>query len=73
MADFEARQAERNPKTNPSGSAKFKGNSQYFDIGLGISMSGKEVKALPSASHSARLRGNKARGTQSSAARIPVK
>ena len=73
MADFEARQAEKNPKLNPSGSAKFKGKGEYHEV-LGVaSMSGRNIEASPSASHAARLRGNKARGTQSSAARIPVK
>ena len=76
MADFEARQAEKSPKTNPSGRAKFKGSASYSEP-LGVaSMSGREVQALPDPAASARganVRANKARGTDSSAKRVPVK
>jgi hypothetical protein len=59
--------AETSPKRNPSGSAKF----DYLDDPLlGTPYA---VTPLPSASHSARLRANKARGTQSSSTRVPVK
>ena len=72
MANFAARQAEESPKTNPSGSAKYKG--------ITIHSLGSEPRAkaepLPDKRHEGRisaLRERKNRGTQSSATRVSVK
>ncbi len=76
MAEGEAIRAEKDPKLNPSGRGKFKGSASY-DEPLGVaSMSGREVQALPDPAASARganVRANKARGTDSSSKRVPVK
>ena len=65
LADTKAESFTKSQSLNPAGMAKFKG--YVTDLGY------PDVKSLPSSSHSARLRGNKARGTDSSAKRVPVK
>lgn len=72
QAEGMAYRAERSPKTNPSGSAQYKAKGTTFGEPF-FQTEIKEISPLPSASHAARIRGNKERGTQSSAARIPVK
>ena len=72
MADFEARQAEKSPKTNPSGSAKYKG---ITTPSLGSEPWAK-AEPLPDKRHEGRIsasRERKNRGTQSSATRVLVK
>ena len=68
QADMQAKAATNNPKLNPSGKAVYKGN--VTNLGY------PEIRPLPDPSASARganVRSNKARGTQSSAVRAPVK
>ena len=73
QAEGMAIRAEKDPKTNPSGQAKFKGSSFYSEPMGVVGIGSKEIKALPDARNAARLRGNKERGTQSSSQRKVIK
>jgi len=75
QAEGMAYRAERSPKTNPSGSAKYKGIGTTFGEPF-FQTEIIEITPLPDARHAARLRGaaaRKARGTQSSTNRRTIK
>jgi len=78
-AEREAMSAEMSPRLNPSGKAKFKGvASENLLNDLAGPFKKKNpysssVSPMPDASHKARIRGNKARGTSSSTKRKLIK
>ena len=77
MMAHEGRKAELDPKQNPSGKAKFEGKGSQWtgpENLTRIYKHGVEARPDPAASaRGANVRANKARGTDSSAKRVPVK
>lgn len=75
MLKGEARRMELDPKLNPAGKAKFDSSKSEYHMRVGPVPEGpkKVFTPFPDPAHSARLRGNKARGTDSSSKRVPVK